>query len=169
MDRASFTTSTTRRFLKFTNGTSQCSASWEPDTVAEMAYVASHASNLSFPVDINQVPENMLGPNDSPSALPYPVYQGITGDTFNGISNYNSLQTSISRRFASGTSLSINYTWSHFLDDQDSRDTEVQPERRPSRDRTIHRQATALPISTYAAPSREESSMSCHLAKGKCS
>jgi hypothetical protein len=90
------------------------------NTVAEVAYVASHAHNLSFPVDINQVPEDKLGPNDSPSALPYPIYQGISGDTFNGISNYNSLQASISRRFASGFSLNLNYTWSHFLDDQDS-------------------------------------------------
>jgi hypothetical protein len=90
------------------------------NTVAEIAYVASHAHNLSFPVDINQVPEDKLGPNDSPSALPYPVYQSISGDTFNGISNYNSLQASISRRFASGLSLNFNYTWSHFLDDQDS-------------------------------------------------
>jgi hypothetical protein len=48
------------------------------------------------------------------------VYQSITGDTFNGLSNYNSLQASISRRFASGFSLNLNYTWSHFLDDQDS-------------------------------------------------
>jgi hypothetical protein len=90
------------------------------NSVLEIAYVASHAHNLSFPVDINQVPENKLGPNDSPSALPYPIYQSITGDTFNGISNYNSLQTSISRRFASGLSMNLNYTWSHFLDDQDS-------------------------------------------------
>jgi Carboxypeptidase regulatory-like domain len=90
------------------------------DTVAELAYVASHAHNLSFPVDINQVPEDKLGPNDSPSALPYPVYQSISGDTFNGLSNYNSLQASISRRFAAGVSLNLNYTWSHFLDDQDS-------------------------------------------------
>ena len=90
------------------------------NTVAEIAYVASHAHNLSFPVDINQVPEDKLGPNDSPSALPYPIYQSITGDTFNGLSNYNSLQASISRRFASGLSLNLNYTWSHFLDDQDS-------------------------------------------------
>jgi hypothetical protein len=90
------------------------------NTVAEIAYVASHAHNLSFPVDINQVPEDKLGPNDSPSALPYPIYQSISGDTFNGLSNYNSLQTSISRRFASGLSLNLNYTWAHFLDDQDS-------------------------------------------------
>ena len=91
-----------------------------PNMVGEIAYVASHAHNLSFPVDINQVPENMLGPNDSPSALPYPIYQSITGDTYNAISNYNSLQLSLERRFTSGFSFEFNYTWSHFLDDQDS-------------------------------------------------
>ncbi len=88
--------------------------------VGEVAYVASHAHNLSFPVDINQVPESQLGPNDSPSALPYPVYQSITGDTYNAISNYNSLQLSLEKRFTSGLSFEFNYTWSHFLDDQDS-------------------------------------------------
>jgi Carboxypeptidase regulatory-like domain len=88
--------------------------------VAEMAYVGSHGFHLSFPVDINQVPEDKLGPNDSPSELPYPIYQSITGDTYNGISNYNSLQLSIARRFVSGLSFDFNYTWSHFLDDQDS-------------------------------------------------
>jgi len=90
------------------------------NSVLEIAYVASHAHNLSFSGGYQPVPEDKLGPNDSPSALPYPIYQGIGGDTFNGLSNYNSLQASISRRFASGFSLNLNYTWSHFLDDQDS-------------------------------------------------
>ncbi len=88
--------------------------------VAEIAYVASHGLNLNFPVDINQVPENLLGPNDSPTGRPYPGFQSIGGSTNNAISNYNSLQTSISRRLAHGVSFNFNYTWSHFLDDQDS-------------------------------------------------
>jgi hypothetical protein len=88
--------------------------------VAEMAYVGSHGFNLSFPVDINQVPENLLGPNDSPNSRPYPVYQSISGDTHNAISNYNSLQASITRRLTAGLSFNFNYVWSHFLDDQDS-------------------------------------------------
>jgi hypothetical protein len=91
-----------------------------PNMVGEVAYVASHAKNLSFPVDINQVPEDKLGPNDSPSELPYPIYQSITGDTNNAISNYNSLQASITKRLTSGISFNFNYVWSHFMDDQDS-------------------------------------------------
>jgi Carboxypeptidase regulatory-like domain len=88
--------------------------------VAQLAYVASHAKNLSFPVDINQVPEDKLGPNDVPSGLPYPVYQSIFGDTLNAISNYNSVQASIEKRLTSGLSFEFNYVWSHFMDDQDS-------------------------------------------------
>jgi hypothetical protein len=88
--------------------------------VAQLAYVGSHVNNLSFPVDINQVPESKLGPNDSPADLPYPAFQSINGDTFNAISNYNSLQASIQRRMTSGLSFEFNYVWSHMLDDQSS-------------------------------------------------
>ncbi|MHB1023518.1 MAG: outer membrane beta-barrel protein [Acidobacteriaceae bacterium] len=90
------------------------------NTVVELAYVASHGFNLAFPVDINQIPENKLGPNAGQSDRPYPQYQGINGSTNNGISNYNSLQTTITKRLSSGLSFSFNYTWSHMLDDQDS-------------------------------------------------
>ena len=68
----------------------------------------------------SQVPKDKLGTNDSPADLPYPVYQSISGDTFNAISNYNSLQASITRRLTSGLSFNFNYVWSHFIDDQDS-------------------------------------------------
>src|ERR1700733_10089968 len=40
--------------------------------VIEMDYVASHGFKLSFPVDINQVPQNLLGANDSLNCRPYP-------------------------------------------------------------------------------------------------
>ncbi len=88
--------------------------------VAELAYVASHGFNLSFPVDINQVPESLLAPDDSPNSRPYPIYESISGSTNNAISNYHSLQASIIKRLTSGLSFEFNYVWSHFLDDQDS-------------------------------------------------
>lgn len=87
--------------------------------VAELSYVASHGSNLPFLTDLNQVPERYLSPNDS-TYRPYPQYQGISGSTNNAISNYNSLQATITKRMTNGLSLSFNYVWSHFLDDQDS-------------------------------------------------
>ena len=91
------------------------------DTVVEVAYVGSHGFNLAFPVDINQVPQSAWSPNDSASR-PYPQYQGIqTASTrTNAISNYNSLQASITKRMTRGVSMSFNYTWAHFLDDMDS-------------------------------------------------
>jgi Carboxypeptidase regulatory-like domain len=89
------------------------------DYVGELAYVASHGFNLPFLTDLNQVPETQLSPNDS-AYRPYPQYQGISGSTNNAISNYNSLQASITKRMTDGFSFSFNYVWSHFLDDQDS-------------------------------------------------
>lgn len=87
--------------------------------VAELAYVASHGFNLAFPTDLNQVPESKLSPNDT-QYRPYPVYQSISASTNNSVSNYNSLQASITKRMDRGVSLSFNYVWSHMLDDQDS-------------------------------------------------
>ena len=91
------------------------------DTVVEAAYVGSHGFNLAFPVDINQVHQSNWSPNDS-QFRPYPNFQGIQGasNQTNAISNYHSLQASITKRMTRGLSLSFNYTWSHFLDDMDS-------------------------------------------------
>jgi hypothetical protein len=93
--------------------------------VLKAAYVASHGYNLLFPVDINQVPEALLGPNDAGSR-PYPLFQSIgsgntgSGGTNNGVSNYHSLQTTISQRLSRGLEFNANYVWSHMLDSIDS-------------------------------------------------
>ncbi len=91
------------------------------DMMVEVAYVGSHGFNLAYPVDINQVPQSLWSSNDSANR-PYPNYQSITGSSSrtNAISNYNSLQASVTKRMTHGLSMSFNYTWSHFLDDLDS-------------------------------------------------
>lgn len=89
------------------------------DWSGSVAYVGNHGTHLNFPVDINQVPESLLGPNDV-SSQPYPLFQGINGSTNNAISNYHALQAVITKRMSYGLNLTANYTWSHFLDDQDS-------------------------------------------------
>ena len=61
----------------------------------------------------------VLSANDG-SARPNQNYSQINGSTNDGISNYNSLQVQINRRLSRGLSFDLNYTWSHFLDDQDS-------------------------------------------------
>jgi hypothetical protein len=85
----------------------------------QLAYVASHGFDLNFPTDINQVPTADLGSNDA-QFRPNQNYTNISGSTNDAISNYNSLQASIQRRLVRGVSFDFNYTWSHFLDDQDS-------------------------------------------------
>jgi hypothetical protein len=54
------------------------------------------------------------------SATPYPIFGQITGSTNNAISNYNALQAVLTKRLTYGLQFSVNYTWSHFLDDMDS-------------------------------------------------
>ncbi len=92
--------------------------------VMTLGYVASHGWNLLFPVDINQVPEADLGPNDI-GLRPYPLFGAInggsgSGGTNNAISNYNSLQTTIQKRLSNGLQFNANYVWSHMLDTIDS-------------------------------------------------
>jgi Carboxypeptidase regulatory-like domain len=89
------------------------------DWAGSVSYVGNHGDHLNFPVDINQVPESKLGPSDA-QYQPYPIFQGMTGSTNNAISNYHALQAVLTKRFSYGLQFSTNYTWSHFLDDQDS-------------------------------------------------
>jgi hypothetical protein len=90
-----------------------------PNLVVELAYVASHGYALSYPTDLDAVPQSHFSSNDS-QYRPYPVYQGITGSSNDAVSNYNSMQASVTKRMSSGVSLSFNYVWSHMLDTQDS-------------------------------------------------
>ncbi len=91
--------------------------------MAQIAYVGSKGWNLNFPVDINQVPENALSATDitpGKNMRPYPNFTGLGGSTNNGISNYNSLQAQFQKRVSHGFQFTAAYTWSKFLDSQDS-------------------------------------------------
>lgn len=86
--------------------------------MAEISYVGSQQKNLPFTTDLNQVPEDKLGPT-SAQFRPYP-FQSITGTIPEGTSNYNSLQMSVTQRFQSGLTFNFNYTWAHMLSNQES-------------------------------------------------
>lgn len=91
--------------------------------MAQIAYVGSKGWNLNFPVDINQVPENALSATDitpGKNMRPYPNFTGLGGSTNNGSSNYNSLQAQFQKRLSHGFQFTAAYTWSKFLDSQDS-------------------------------------------------
>jgi hypothetical protein len=89
------------------------------DLIASVGYIGSHGSHLAFTTDLNQVPENLLGPNDAGSR-PYSQFQSLTGYTTEGISNYHAFQADVTRRFSRGLTFNFNYTWSHMLSNQDS-------------------------------------------------
>ena len=90
------------------------------NAMVQLAYVGSHGFNLAFPTDLNQVPVALAHPGDVTAVRPNANFQGISGSTNNAISNYNSLQASVTERMTRGLSLSFSYVWSHFLDDLDS-------------------------------------------------
>ena len=100
-------------------------------------YVGSHAANLQYVTDANQITNPALlnsldvsacngatpasiAANPSTCARPYPAFGGLGGSNFNGISNYDSLQLDLRKRYSYGLTFDVNYAWSHMLDDQDS-------------------------------------------------
>ena len=48
--------------------------------------------------------------------MPYPEFGTISGSDWAGMSNYNALQTTLSKRFSHGYNMSVGYTWSRSLD-----------------------------------------------------
>jgi len=93
--------------------------------MAQGAYVGNHGTNLSFPNDPNQVPGNLLmqsvaNSGNAQNLRPFPQFSTIGGNAYNGISNYDALQLSVTKRYTRGLQFSFNYTWSKMLTDQDS-------------------------------------------------
>jgi hypothetical protein len=105
------------------------------DFAVSAAYVGSHGMNLQYLTNLNQITNPaLLNSNDvsacngvTPATLnlatcarPYPAFGSLGGSNFNSISNYDSLQLSLTKRYSYGLSFNVNYAWSHMLDDQDS-------------------------------------------------
>jgi hypothetical protein len=105
--------------------------------MASIAYVGSHGMNLQFPTALNQITNPALlnskdvsacngatpasiAANPSTCARPYPAFGTLGGSNFNSISNYDSLQIDLRKRYANGLTFDANYAWSHMLDSQDS-------------------------------------------------
>jgi hypothetical protein len=99
--------------------------------MASIAYVGSQASNLQYPTDLNQVtdPASLASIASATPALtqaqiqslrPYPDWGNVTGNNYNAKTHYDALQATINKHYSNGLFYSFNYTWSHFLDDQDS-------------------------------------------------
>jgi hypothetical protein len=79
----------------------------------EIAYAGSKGTHLAQETDLNQ--ERIPNTN---SSRPYPVFQAITMEYFNGVSHYDSGQVTLRRRFSHGLFFRVNYTFAKSLDEQ---------------------------------------------------
>ena len=91
------------------------------NVILDVGYVGNLARHISRTININQLPVGTrLNPPASginQNALrPYLGYGNISMRDDGDNSNYNSLQMTVSRRVASGLSVTGNYTWSRALD-----------------------------------------------------
>jgi hypothetical protein len=93
------------------------------NTLLDVSYVGNVGRHLLQTVNINQLPYGIRfqpGSQDPttgralPDVLLRPIqgYQSITDHIYNGISNYNALQASATRRFTAGIQIGAAYTYS---------------------------------------------------------
>jgi hypothetical protein len=100
-----------------------------PNLILDAGYYGQHGVHLVGQQDINEVaPGKALAagiklPLASSSASllnslrPYPGYGAISIFTPAYGSNYNSLQTQVTKRFVDGSTVTANYTWAHAMTD----------------------------------------------------
>lgn len=87
--------------------------------VVSVGYVGSLARHLLvFPNPNGMVALAPNGYGPSPNPLqPFPDFGGVAYNSYQGVSNYNSLQAKLERRFSNGLSFLSTYTYAHSLDD----------------------------------------------------
>jgi hypothetical protein len=92
--------------------------------VLEVGYVGTRGVHLPDPSDLDQVPASGIQQIAAAGGIsvnvqpyrPYPQYTGITLQAMGGWSDYNSLQTSLTKRMSQGLMFQTSYTYSHALD-----------------------------------------------------
>ena len=99
-------------------------------TSVDIGYVGNLARHLIFNRDLGQLPLNtttapgttiLSAVNFTNNAIrPFPGYTGVTYTEFGATSNYNALQTRLSRRFATHLTLNVSYVWSKAMNETDS-------------------------------------------------
>ena len=86
-------------------------------TVATLGYVGNHGSNLAVQQNGLNAYCKVCPFGTLPTSAPDPRFGRIRELTNQGISNYNGMTATLNRRLTKGLQGSINYTWSHALDD----------------------------------------------------
>jgi hypothetical protein len=92
-----------------------------PNLLLEIGYIGTFGHHLSgsssAPLNINQVPTNLLGSGNLQSKRPFPQFgnvQMIGADI--GRSNYNGVNVGMEKRMSGGLQIKANYTYSKYLD-----------------------------------------------------
>jgi len=99
-------------------------------TSIDIGYVGNVARHLIYNRDLGQLPLNtttapgttvLSAVNFTNNAIrPFPGYTSVTYTEFGATSNYNALQTRLSRRFAAHLTVNVNYVWSKAMDETDT-------------------------------------------------
>jgi hypothetical protein len=84
----------------------------------DAGYVWTRGLHLPWFANFDQVPENLLGPGNAQLRTPYPQYTSLSGNFYDGVSNYNALEITVKRNFSNGLLFAANYTWSKAEDTQ---------------------------------------------------
>jgi hypothetical protein len=87
--------------------------------LAQASYSASVAKHLPLSLSYNQIPVDVAraAGQGTQAMRPYPNFGDIIAEDERGNSNYQSLQLSVEKRFASGLSFLVAYTFSKLIDD----------------------------------------------------
>jgi hypothetical protein len=88
---------------------------FSPNLSLEVGYVGDHGARLTGFSDINQCPPN-TGTCTNPYGSKFPYFNFINFMTNDVRSNYNSLQSTLTKRMSHGLSLIVGYTYAHGLD-----------------------------------------------------
>jgi hypothetical protein len=80
------------------------------DLRLQVGYVANKGTHIITPS------QNLNRFFPGTSIRPYPSFGDIGYLRTNGITNYNSMQVVLHKRFSRGLNVNVNYTWSHALD-----------------------------------------------------
>ena len=86
------------------------------DLVATISYVGNVARHLPAAENSNSVAA-LLPSGTTQAFLPFPSFGGSTNLIYEGISEYNGLQTQLEKRLSHGMSFRATYTWSHAMSD----------------------------------------------------
>jgi len=85
-----------------------------------IGYVGNNSRHLEGFPDQN-APAGLVGPGDNANHdRPFPAFGGSQFDMHEGVSSYNSLQTTIQKHYANGLSFLADYTWGHAMDDTET-------------------------------------------------